>query len=142
MITVDAYFPCRAVRISRREIERCVAYVCTKEKRHSAVMTVVCTDDLMIQKINTEYLGHDSTTDVISFTLEETPLEGEIYINLQQARRQAVDYHVSPLNEATRLLVHGVLHCCGYDDMTENEKNIMTDKQERYVVALRKKLIV
>ena len=139
MITVAAHFPCRAVRISRAEAERCVAYVCAKEKRKTATVTVIFTDDRTIRTINKKHLGHDCATDVISFVFEEAPLEGEVYVNLQQARRQAADYSVTPLNEATRLLVHGVLHCCGYDDMTEADKKTMTDRQERYVAALRKK---
>ncbi len=139
MIAVGVHFPCRAVRISRAEAERCVEYVCSKEKRNAGTVTVVFTDDTAIRGINKKHLGHGCTTDVISFTFEERPLEGEVYVNLQQARRQAAEYSVTPLNEATRLLVHGVLHCCGYDDMTENDAKTMTDRQERYVAALRKK---
>jgi len=60
-------------------------------------------------------------------------------VNLEQARRQAQEYGVTPLNEATRLVVHGVLHCCGYDDMTERGRAVMIAAQERHVAALRKK---
>jgi probable rRNA maturation factor len=139
MISVAAYFPCRAIRLSRSEVERCVTYVCRNEKRNKASVTVVFTDDRTIRGINKKHLGHDCTTDVISFTFEDAPLEGEVYINLEQARRQAKEFSVTPLNEATRLLVHGVLHCCGYDDAVEPEKKAMTGIQERYVTALRKK---
>jgi probable rRNA maturation factor len=139
MISVGAFFPCRAIRISRREVERCVAYVCAKEKRNKASVTIVFTDDKDMRRINKKHLGHDSATDVVSFTLEDAPLEGEVYIDLQQARRQAVDFSVTPLNEATRLLVHGVLHLCGYDDTTDRAKTTMIEKQERYVAALRDK---
>jgi len=139
MTTVTTFFPCRAVGISRAEAERCVSYVCAKEKRNNASVTVVFTDDTAIRVINKKHLGHNGTTDVISFTLEETPMEGEVYVNLEQARRQAHEYGVTPLNEATRLVVHGVLHCCGYDDTTEHDRAVMIAAQERHVAALRKK---
>ncbi|MGE5313413.1 MAG: rRNA maturation RNase YbeY [Acidobacteriota bacterium] len=136
MIAVQAHFPCRAIRVSRAEVERWAAFVCSKEKRNKAAMTVVFTDDKGIRPINRKHLGHNDTTDVISFTLEESPLEGELYINLEQARRQAAEYGVSPRNEAARLVVHGVLHCCGYDDTDPESKAAMFKKQERYVKAL------
>lgn len=136
MTSVMSFFPCRAIRLSRAEIEQWVSFVCLKEKRNNAAMTVVCIDDRGIRPINKKHLGHDATTDVISFTLEDSPLEGELYINLEQARRQALEYGISPRNEAARLVVHGVLHCCGYDDLEEPAKTLMFDKQERYVRAL------
>lgn len=139
MITIISNFPCRAVRISRAEAARCASYVCAKEKRNKATVTIVFTDDKTIRVMNKKHLGHEGATDVISFILEDDPLEGELYINLQQARRQAAEYGVSPLNEATRLIVHGVLHCCGYDDTTTKDKAVMDAVQERYVAALRKK---
>jgi probable rRNA maturation factor len=136
MIAVESYFPCRAIRLSRLEIERWAAFVCLKEKRNKAAITVVCTDDRGIRPINKKHLGHDTTTDVISFTLEESPLEGELYIDLEQARRQAKEFGVSPRNEVARLVVHGILHCCGYDDADEESKAQMLVKQERYVEKL------
>ena len=122
MISVASFFPSRAIRLSRSEVERCVRFVCSKEKRKSGSVIAVFTDDTYIHGINKTHLAHDCPTDVISFTLEESPLEAEIYVNLQQARRQAGEYDVSPLNEATRLLVHGVLHSLGYDDRTAAAK--------------------
>jgi probable rRNA maturation factor len=136
MIVVESYFPCRAIRISRSEIERWAAFVCFKEKRNKATITVVLTDDKGIRPINKKHLGHDSTTDVISFTLEESPLEGELYIDLEQARRQAKEYGITPRNEVARLVVHGILHCCGYDDTDTESKTQMIEKQERYVEKL------
>jgi probable rRNA maturation factor len=136
MTKTESHFPCRAMRLSRADIEHWVSFVCLKEKRNNAAVTVVCTDDRGIRPINKKHLSHDRTTDVISFTLEESPLEAELYINLEQARRQALEYGVTPRNEAARLVVHGVLHCCGYDDSDEESRARMFEKQERYVKAL------
>jgi rRNA maturation RNase YbeY len=136
MTRIESHFPCRAVRISRTEIERWVSFVCLRERRNNAVISVVCTDDKGIRPINKKHLAHDRTTDVISFTLEESPLEAELYVNLEQARRQAQTYGVTPLNEAARLVVHGVLHACGYDDTDDEARKRMFERQERYVKAL------
>ncbi|HLP15839.1 MAG TPA: rRNA maturation RNase YbeY [Bacteroidota bacterium] len=136
MITVQSNFKCRAIRLSRAEVEQWTTFVCSHERRNNAAMTLVFTDDRGIRPINKKHLGHDRTTDVISFTLEDSPLEGELYINLEQARRQASEYGVSPKNEAARLVVHGVLHCCGYDDTDDASRARMFDRQERHVTAL------
>jgi rRNA maturation RNase YbeY len=79
-------------------------------------------------------LHHDEVTDVITFPLETGKvLEGEIYVNLDRARRQARTYHVSIAEETARLVVHGVLHLLGYDDRSAREARRMTRVQERHV---------
>ncbi len=90
--------------------------------------------DSRSRSINRKYLGHDRSTDVLSFTLEgrENP-DGEIYVNLDRARRQAQAYHVTYENEVARLVVHGTLHLLGYDDRTPAGARRMTARQERYI---------
>ena len=55
----------------------------------------------------------------------ETPLEGEIYIGAETAVKQAEEYNVSLTNELLRLVIHGSLHLCGYDDATDDERHHM-----------------
>jgi probable rRNA maturation factor len=79
-------------------------------------------------------LGHRFNTDVITFLIEKPPfLEAEIYINGNQARRQARLYKVTVKNEVTRLVIHGVLHALGYDDKRTKQRKQMFELQERYV---------
>ncbi|HTY10631.1 MAG TPA: rRNA maturation RNase YbeY [Bacteroidota bacterium] len=134
MVEVAVAFDCHDYRISKRAIEGIVALVLAKEGISRGKISCVFVGDASIKKINTAYLGHRFSTDVITFLIETRPsLEAEIYINLKQARRQARQYRVSMKNELTRLVVHGVLHALGYDDKRTKQRKKMFEVQERYV---------
>lgn len=99
-------------------------------------VSLVFTDDVRMLLLNTAYLGHDYPTDVLSFPLEVskgTILEGEVYVNLDQARRQAAEYRVSERLEIRRLVVHGLLHLAGYQDGTLRQRRAMTAREDRYL---------
>lgn len=100
--------------------------------RQGNISFVVC-DDKFIHELNMKYLKHDYPTDVISFVLEESPLEAEIYISCETAKEQAEEYRVSLTQEIARLAIHGVLHVAGYDDSTEEQKNIMRKLEDKYL---------
>ncbi|MDE5546618.1 MAG: rRNA maturation RNase YbeY [Anaeroplasmataceae bacterium] len=100
------------------------------------VFSIVFVDDAKIHEINKTYRNVDRVTDVISFALCDDPdneLEdelGDIFIDLEQAFRQANDYGHSVTREVAFLAVHGYLHLCGYDHMTKEDEEIMCQKQE------------
>jgi rRNA maturation RNase YbeY len=74
---------------------------------------------------------------VLSFTLgDEKHLEGEIYVNVDKAGRQAKTFHVTWENEITRLIVHGTLHLLGYDDGTLSDARRMKRREDKYVDLL------
>jgi rRNA maturation RNase YbeY len=68
--------------------------------------------------MNQSYLKHDYLTDIISFNLSEAPaiIEGELYISIDRVRENAKTFKVSMNYELHRVIFHGVLHFCGYDD--------------------------
>ncbi|MCZ2391837.1 MAG: rRNA maturation RNase YbeY [Acidobacteria bacterium] len=82
-------------------------------------------DDRMKQ-LNAAFRGKASTTDVLSFPFEAEPFEpetknlGDIVISAEQARKQAAENGLSLENEIKQLILHGVLHLCGYDHETDN----------------------
>ena len=134
MVEVAVSFDYHGYRISKKTIKRIIVFVCAKEGVSKGRFSCVFVDDASIKKINTAFLGHRFSTDVITFLIETRPsLEAEIYINLKQARRQAHTYRVSVKNELTRLLVHGVLHALGYDDKRTKQRIKMFQIQEKYV---------
>ncbi len=97
-------------------------------------VNVVLTDNPYILDINSKYLNHQYETDVISFRLNEgKTVEGEIYISLDVAAVQAKEYKVEFENELARLVAHGTLHLCGYDDQSDTEKKQMTSKENIYL---------
>lgn len=93
---------------------------------------VLCDDDF-IRELNKRYLGHDSPTDVITFVLEELPLEAEVYISCDTAAEQASEYEVSFTQELARLAIHGVLHVAGIDDRTIEQRQIMRELEDKYL---------
>lgn len=86
-------------------------------------------------ELNSAFLEHHFTTDVLTFPLSEDgePIEGEVYINVAQAKRQAKEYGVAPRNEIGRLIVHGVLHLLGYEDDTKKKKLNMSKREDFYL---------
>lgn len=93
-------------------------------------INIVFVDNDYIAGLNNKFLGKNSATDVLSFNLSD-PDEalGEVYVSIEQAKTQAVEYKVSFQNEVLRLVAHGVYHLLGYDDQTEPERQIMTAKE-------------
>ncbi len=104
------------------------------------LMTVIFVDKETIHSINRDYRGVDRVTDVISFALhdndaceftEESELElGDIFICVDRAIEQASDYGHSVEREIGFLAVHGYLHLCGYDHMTEEDEKVMFARQD------------
>lgn len=112
-----------------------------------AEVGVIFVDDNYIKSLNTEYRGIDKSTDVLSFALnegEEMPedeeaeeLLGDIVISLPTALRQAGDYEHSFEREVGFLAVHGSLHLLGYDHQTEEERQLMRQREEAILSALK-----
>ncbi|MCO6466252.1 MAG: rRNA maturation RNase YbeY [Bradyrhizobiaceae bacterium] len=95
---------------------------------------IVLVDDAEIKRLHREWFKKNTVTDVITFLIEpEAPILGEIYISIEQAKRQAAEYRVTLTNELSRLAVHGTLHLAGYDDHTENERQCMHNLENRYI---------
>lgn len=117
-------------------LERAVRHTVYGEGRSVGEVSLTLLDDDAIQALNRDYLGKDSTTDVISFSLgEEGELLGDIYVGMSQAERQAADLDVPLDEELARLAIHGVLHVLGYDHPAgpEREHSSMYSLQEEYL---------
>lgn len=84
-------------------------------------------NDEELLKINQEHLNHDTYTDIITFDLSEHPkvFEAEIYISTERVRENAAKYVSNFENEMVRVCMHGVLHCMGYKDKSQEEKKMM-----------------
>lgn len=101
------------------------------------IMNIIFVNDSKIQEINKTYRNIDKVTDVISFALNDekdflikTEEIGDIFIDIDQAKRQAVEYGHSLDRELGFLSVHGYLHLHGYDHMTKEDEEVMFKKQE------------
>ncbi|MGL1933538.1 MAG: rRNA maturation RNase YbeY [Fibrobacterales bacterium] len=106
--------------------------ILTAESKKGAV-NIVFTNDPPVRALNKEYRGLDKTTDVLSFEWNEPDILGEIYISVDQVKKQAPEYDNTFYQEMKRVLVHGVLHLCGYDHLTVKERKIMRNSEEHYL---------
>jgi len=88
-------------------------------------------DNDTIRKINEEYLNHNYTTDIITFNYSgnHIVIDAEIFISIEEAKQNARKYKVSPGKELTRLIIHGILHLVGFDDIEAKDRIKMKKKE-------------
>ena len=115
-----------------------INYALEKLQLKNVMFNVIIVDNESIHKINKEYRNIDRETDVITFALEDNEevneeehrLLGDIYISVDKAKSQALEYGHSFKREICFLAVHGFLHLLGYDHMNKHDEEIMFSKQE------------
>lgn len=111
--------------------------VLLEEGFSSGVINFVFTDDSEILRINNEFLKHNYYTDVITFDYSDSgQLSGEIYISIETVRNNADIYGVPFVTELRRVMVHGILHLCRYNDSTKSEIAEMREKEGHYLKGI------
>ncbi len=90
--------------------------------------------EIEIERLNTVYRGKRKVTDVLSFVLEDKPLLGQIFICYNFLRKQALSHNKSIEEELAHLLVHGILHCYGYDHESSDEEEKLMVEAEREIL--------
>ncbi|MFN7279062.1 MAG: rRNA maturation RNase YbeY [bacterium] len=99
-------------------------------------LSIVFTSDAFLYDMNLKYLNHDYYTDIITFDLatpKNQSINGELYISVDRARDNSKQRSIPIQNELRRLMIHGLLHLCGYQDATPSTKKIMTDREDHYL---------
>jgi len=138
MILISTNHP--HLRFSSGEVLRALYIVFRGEGKELPSLEIVFTCNRSIRKMNREFLKHDYATDVIAFPLgKDGGVEGEIYINLDAAKKQAREYDVTYTQESRRLLIHGALHLLGYDDTTLRRKKKMSEREDMYLELMKRK---
>lgn len=108
-----------------------ISSVILSENKGEGEINYVFCDDEYLHKINVEYLDHDTLTDIISFDYSEgNLLQGDVFISIERVRENALDFSVNFEDELRRVLIHGILHYCGYKDKTQEEESIMRRKED------------
>lgn len=104
-----------------------------EEKQLEEISYIFCTDDYLL-KINQEHLDHDTYTDIITFDYtEDGIISSEIYISVDRVRENAKNLGVAALDEMHRVIIHGVLHLCGYKDKSDLQSQEMRGKENYYL---------
>ncbi|RLS51875.1 MAG: rRNA maturation RNase YbeY [Planctomycetota bacterium] len=141
-----------AVQMSEVELLEVVAATLAAEGIVEAEISIALVDDPTIHEVNRTHLEHNYPTDVISFLFDSEMLnprsaqapgrrgnglriEGEVILSGDTAVREAREYGWEPRAEVLLYLVHGLLHLCGYDDLSDEEQILMR-RREREILAL------
>ncbi len=104
--------------------------ILSENKTEGEINYIFCDDEYLLQ-INQQYLNHDTLTDVISFDYSlGNEISGDIFISIERVQDNANDYKVTFTEELNRVMVHGILHFCGFKDKTEEDELFMRNKEE------------
>ena len=117
-------------------------YLIAKSENFSiSELNYIFCDDKFLYSLNTEYLNHDTLTDVISFNYSEGmgQIIGDIYISIERISENANIFNKTIKNELYRVMAHGLLHLLAYSDKTKSEKSVMTKKEDYYLSLLENK---
>ena len=104
--------------------------ILSENKKEGGINYIFCDDDYLLE-INQQYLDHDTLTDIISFDYSVgNEINGDIFVSVERVKENASDYKVIFDEEIQRVLVHGILHYCGYKDKTEADELAMRAKED------------
>lgn len=118
---------------NEEQLARWITFVIQKEGFNEGEINYIFCDDEYLLKLNVEFLDHDTLTDIISFDYTMgKEINGDIYISIERVKDNANDYKVDFNTELIRVMVHGILHYCGYKDKTESDAEVMRSKENYY----------
>ncbi len=108
--------------------------VAKEEQRKIGELNYVFCSDSYLLEINLEYLQHDTYTDIVTFDNSDNPktIEGDIFISYDRVVENAAKFGTES-SELQRVMVHGLLHLCGYKDKAKADKALMTEKENYYL---------
>jgi rRNA maturation RNase YbeY len=121
-----------------KKIIEWISVVIESENREEGDINYIFCDDKYLHKINLEFLNHDTLTDIISFDYSVGKIiHGDVYISVDRVMENAEIFNNNFDDELHRVIVHGILHYCGYKDKTNKEKEKMTRKEDLYLNKLK-----
>lgn len=133
------YQTIRQTPVPHKRIKNAVFFVLSFLRKKDGYISVHLIGDRRMARLNRMFRGVSKTTDVLSFSTAEgegalDPSDiGDIFLSIPQIRRQARRFNVLFKEEFFRMLVHGILHLCGFDHEKKNEAKRMFDVQEKIV---------
>ena len=116
------------------EISKWIEFVIHQEDRLLGEINYIFCDDSYLLEINIKELKHNTLTDVISFDYTVGDIiSGDIFISTERVKENADEFNNIFKDELHRVIIHGVLHYCGYKDKTDDEKKEMRSKEDYYL---------
>ena len=119
---------------SEEEVTKWVIETISAEGFKFEEVNYVFCDDDYLHKLNVEFLKHDTLTDIISFDYSIGKIiQGDVFISVERVKENAKDFGVNFIEELHRVIIHGILHYCGYKDKTAEEAKTMRNKENFYL---------
>lgn len=119
----------------KAKILELIKKVIRSEKKIPGDLNIIITNDDSLLSINREFLKHNYFTDVIAFDYSSGKIvSGEIYVSFDTIKRNASNYKVSLKKEFLRVIIHGTLHLCGYNDSNSVEKDNMHKLEDKWII--------
>lgn len=115
----------------KQQLKNWIKKIIEKEKLVLGDLSYIfCSDDELL-KINQQFLNHNTYTDIITFDYHEGKIiNGEIHISIDRVKENAEKYKTTFEQELHRVMIHGVLHICGYKDKSKADKELMRKKED------------
>ena len=99
-------------------------------------ITYIFCDDDYLHKLNVQFLQHDTLTDIITFDNSlGSQIHAEIYISTERVTDNAKQFNTSFVDELHRVMIHGILHCCGLKDKSDQEAQAMRTAEDKALEA-------
>lgn len=122
----------RGFRPHRARITRHAARLLEEEAGPAGAVSIAFVGDEEMARVNGEFRGKPRPTDVLAFDLSPA---GEVLVSVPRARAQAREYGVTLREEVARLVIHGLLHLCGYDHHRPAERRVMRAREAHWFAA-------
>ncbi|MFZ4454859.1 MAG: rRNA maturation RNase YbeY [Bacteroidales bacterium] len=122
--------------LKKKEIKEWIKLVAKLHGKRVGDVNYIFCDDAKILEVNNQYLQHDYYTDIITFDYTEgAQIAGDIFISLDTVRSNAVQFNTDNAEELHRIIIHGILHLCGFEDKSDETRTNMT-RLENEALAL------
>ena len=122
---------------SEENISKWIIDTISSEEHKIEEINYVFGNDDYLHKLNVEFLNHDTLTDIISFDYSVGKIiQGDIFISIERVIENAKEFKVPFEEELQRVIIHGVLHYCGYKDKTNADAKVMRERENHYLSRL------
>jgi len=120
---------------NRQKLKDFILSIFRKERRTVETVNIIFCDDKFLLTLNLQFLHHDYYTDILSFPLSAKgkPLIAEVYISTDRVKDNAKNLESPIFEELHRVIFHGILHFCGYNDKSNGEIKKMRAAEDRYL---------
>ncbi len=119
-------------------VKKLILSVIKKEGKKAGNISFTFCSDAFLLALNKKFLKHNTLTDIITFQYPTKELSSEIFISIPRVKENAKKFNVSFENELHRVMIHGILHLCGYTDKTTGKKKEMRKREDHYLSVIRK----